>query len=469
MKNRLFLSVALLALLSACSHAPSNQSGRHAQAVVQLEKSLDLKIHKKTLANGLRAFVIEDHRLPVFSYYTLYNVGGRHEGPGTTGATHFLEHMMFKGAKKYGPGQFDSLIEGSGGQTNAYTTFDKTVYYQKLPSHMIDKIIDLEADRMDSLLLLPESFESERKVIFEERKNRYENSPNGQIYLAMMKAVFEKTPYGGSVIGEVKDLEALTREQMWEFFHNFYTPDNAIIVIAGDVHADHAFDQIEKRFGHFKKSSAKIVAYKKEKDRAALYRHQGRYWRDIKLHGTNPNPIFMMAFKGEPLGTRKSFVMDILSSMLGDGESSYFHQKFVKSKRPLLNNIGVGNYTLKKNGVFYISGELLGRTKLSSFKKTLIKNTKLLCHQALDERSLQKTKNQYLVHFFKQMQTNSGVAHTIGLNELIYDDYLFHEKELKIYNSITLEEVKKTCRDVFAKGESIFLSVWEKHPKSKKK
>ena len=139
---------------------------------------------KFVLDNGLKVIISENRKLPIFSYLTFYDVGGRFESreAGTTGATHFLEHMMFKGAKKFGPGEFEKIIESNGGRSNAYTTFDSTVYYESLNSEVIEKIIELEADRMENLLIEEKSFESERKVVLEERKMRYENSPSGKLF-----------------------------------------------------------------------------------------------------------------------------------------------------------------------------------------------------------------------------------------------------------------------------------------------
>lgn len=458
----LLIVITVLIQLSSCSQFSKIGSSSDGDLS---DVSLNIKIKKFTLDNGLVLIVHENKKLPIFSYYTFFNVGGRHEGPGTTGATHFLEHMMFKGAKKYGPGKFDTIIEGQGGSTNAYTNFDSTVYYESLPSPTLEKIVDLEADRMENLLLEPNSFEKERKVILSERKMRYENSPRGQIYLKMMQAVFKNTPYGGSVIGENKDLNSLTRDQVMDFFKKFYKPDNAVIVIAGDVDASEVYGLVKEKFGKLKPSSDEIKKFIEEKDLPKHYSHKGKYNQWIKLHGESPVPIFMMAYKGDPIGTRKSYVMDILSSVLGDGSSSYFTQKYVRSRSQKLSGISASNYTLMKNGVFYISGTLNASTNLKKFRRTLIKDTKNLCEKAINERSVQKTKNMYMVDYYVGFQTNSGIAQGLGLREAFFKDPDYYKKELEIYSSIDAAEVKSVCHEVFDKGEQIFLSVWSKHKK----
>lgn len=456
----------VLALINSCAQnkTKSNQNDSHKVEANNSAES-ELKVHKKVLANGLKVLVVENNRLPIMSYYTFYNIGGRHEGPGTTGATHFLEHMMFKGAKKYGPGQFDSFIEGVGGSTNAYTNFDNTVYYENLPSSHLATVIDMEADRMANLLLEPKAFESERKVVFEERKMRYENSPRGQLFLATMKAIFEGTPYGGSVIGEEADLASLTREQVWDFFKKFYTPDNATIVIVGDVSAHKVFELVEASFGKMSPSTKEVQAYKASKNDKALYEHRGRYNRDIRLHGEAPYPIFSLSFPGKPITEDEAFVMDMLSSILGDGESSYLVQKFVKGKKPILNSVSAFNYTLKYNGIFSISGELLPRVSLGKTKSRLISALKKSCKEAVTPRNLQKTKNQYMIDYFGNFETNAGLAHFLGLREAYFNDYAFYKKEIDIYQNITVEQVKESCEKLFSTNKSIFLSVWKKHPK----
>ncbi len=461
------LGVILILGLTSCSNntkEATNPSGKMGK-LGKLKLSLDVK--KFTLNNGLRVLIVENHRLPIFSYYTFFDVGGRFEGPGTTGATHFLEHMMFKGAKKYGPGKFDSIIESNGGSTNAYTTFDSTVYYQNMPSHTIDTIIDLEADRMENLLLEKVAFDKERDVVLEERKYRYENSSRGKLYLNMMQRMFEGTPYGLSVIGSVEDLLTLNRDQMFDFFKKFYTPDNAIIVVVGNVKASDVMSQIKKKFGDLKPSSDEIKAYKKEKDNDSLYVAKPKWGKHFKYHGNSKNAIFMMAYRGEPLGTRKAYVMDILSNILGSGSSSYFYQKYVKSKSPLLNKISVSNYNLQKNGVFFIGGELRSRTNLDKFRRTLQRETKSVCSKGIDDRGVQKTKNQFLVSYYGSVQDNAGVASFIGSTEKYYGDYKYYEKELEIYDSITTEEVIKVCNEVFSGNQQVFVSVWDRHKKVK--
>ncbi len=478
-ENRSYWGLApilISGLILGCAHNKDDQNTKSSSNSQSLQTALEqdsngmvnLEVKKFTLPNGLKLLVYENHKLPIFSYYTFFDVGGRHEGAGTTGATHFLEHLMFKGAKKYGPGQFNFLIEGNGGNTNAYTNFDNTVYYEDLPivsddQDMVEKVIDIEADRMDNLALVPEAFEKERNVVLEERKMRYENRPGGKLYLGMMQAMFEGTPYGGSVIGSVADLKSLNREQVREYFKKFYTPDNATVIVAGDVDPDEVYEMVKEKYGQMKPSSKEIQEYRKSRDNPELYKHQAKYQRHVKIKANSNTPQFMLAYPSTAMGVHQGYVLDILSSILGEGESSYLNHKYVANNRPVLSSVSASNYTLKYSGVFFVSGELLPKKGIYWFEKELIKDLKKSCDEAIDERTLQKTKNQYLVSYVNGLETNNGIAHFLGLRENFFGSYDYYKKELDTYQKITVEEVKAACKSIFSSNKYIMTSVWQKH------
>lgn len=435
-------------------------------------KSAPLKagfnVKKVVLKNGLTVLIAPNPKLPIVSYYTLFDVGGRDEGPGTTGATHFLEHMMFKGAKKYGPGEFDTKLERSGGVTNAYTTNDMTVYYQNIPVAFLDTMIDMEADRMQNLLLEPVSFESERQVIFEERKMRYENSPDGLIFLALMKKVFVGTPYGQSVIGEESDLKALSRDQMMSFFKNYYVPNNAIVAISGDVDPDKVIAKIEEKYGVIP-ASTELKELKKKSSNESAFKSQAEFGKEYKFYATNPIPKFVIAFQGDKVGTRRAYVMDLLAMILGNGGSSYLTQKYVKSDNPMLSEINLSNFNLIHSGVFYFAGELMEGRKIEDVKKQIEGDFKEMCEEAISQRSLQKAKNQILAQGYNQLKTNAGVASTIVRNEKWHGDYNYGLKEMEAYNSVSENEVQMACREALLESKSIFISTWDKYPKTAEK
>src|SRR5258707_747635 len=199
-----------------------------------------------TLDNGLRVLLLEDHRSPIVSFQVWYRVGSRNEQRGATGIAHFLEHMMFKGTPKYGAKQFARLVEQNGGQDNAFTSQDVTSYYVNIASDRLDLVLDLEADRMQNLLLDPKEINSERQVVIEERRTRTEDDPSGFLGEEVSSIAFKAHPYGVPIIGWMDDIKRVTPEEIRAFYKTYYVPNNAIVVAVGAFRAADALEKIKK-------------------------------------------------------------------------------------------------------------------------------------------------------------------------------------------------------------------------------
>ena len=421
-------------------------------------KKFELPVERFELKNGLKVLLIKDQRLPVFSLYTFYNVGGKNETKGITGASHFLEHLMFKGARKYTGTQFDYLIEGNGGTNNAFTTNDMTVYYESLPSSTLELILDIEADRMVNLLLEKESFEKERNVVLEERRMRYENSPRGQAYLNLMQELFKGTPYGTSVIGDIPDLKSVSRDQIMDYFKKFYAPNNAVLVVAGDFDLKQTKKIIEKKYGPLESSPSVAAAQAEVVDEKFKWSIKSK---DMYLKGEAAAPLFMMGIPAYKDGTESAYTLNILSSLLGESKSAELIKKFVYSKKPQATSFYTGNYSLLKSGAFVFGGELVSGVDPKVFKKKLLSELKNSCQSAITERNLEKVKNQYLVEMYNQLSTNSGIAQFVGEYELVYGHYLAYEKEFAFYQKLTVNELKKSCQELLSKPV-VYVVVWNK-------
>src|SRR6266446_4320991 len=202
-----------------------------------------------TLDNGLRVLVLEDHRNPIVTVQTWYRVGSRNEARGATGIAHFLEHLMFKGTPTYGQGQFARLVEQNGGQDNAFTSHDVTSYYVNIAADRVDMVLTLEADRMRHLLLDPKEIESERQVVMEERRTRTEDDPDGYLAEEFLAAAYKAHPYGWPVIGWMADIQRINSPELRAFYNRFYQPNNALLVVAGDVDARRVIARARETFG----------------------------------------------------------------------------------------------------------------------------------------------------------------------------------------------------------------------------
>jgi len=455
MKLKFVLIPLILISLIGCSS--KSEKPKKAQS---LSESINLDVHEIKLDNGMTALVYPNHRLPIFSVYLYYKVGGKNERPGITGASHFLEHMMFKGAKKYGQGKIDFMIEGSGGSTNAYTTNDQTVYYENLPTTELESILDIEADRLENLLLDKEAFEKERAVVLEERKMRYENSPRGQLYLGLMKNLYKGTPYGSSVIGEIPDLKSVTREQIHEYFKKFYAPNNLTLVLVGDVDKKKAEEIIREKFGSIPASPKVEEAHKSLKDEDFVPKLKSD--KTVALKGESPNPIFMMGYPTVKAGHPQQYALDVLSSIRGAGKSSFLVKEFILIKKPVATSLYSAHNSLEKSGFFFIGGELVKGVKLKSFEKELVEKLKAACETEVTEKSIQKVKNNYLVDLYSSLDSNAGLAQFLGERELLYGDWRKYKEELKMYEEVNVASVKKECREVFS-SPHLFISVWNKH------
>lgn len=443
--------VALSLVAGSCSSLKKEKT---------LADSINLDVTEMKLDNGMTALIVPNSKLPIFSLYFFYKVGGKNEVPGITGASHFLEHMMFKGAKKYGKSTIDFIIEGSGGSTNAYTTADQTVYYENLPSKELTTILDIEADRMENLLLDADDFEKERAVVLEERKMRYENSPKGQLYQLLMGTLFAGTPYGRPVIGEIPDIKSVTREEMFAYFKRFYAPNNVTLVLVGDVNIRKAKDIIEEKFGKIPPS--KTV----ESDHASLKDEDfaPRLEKDRVVHqkGESPNPIFMMAYPTYKAGHIKGYALDVLSSILGSGKSSSLINDYILIKRPIATSLYAAHQQLDKSGFFFIGGELVKGIKLDEFRESLKAKLKTYCETEITPRNVQKIKNNYLVDLYSGLDTNAGLAQFLGDRQTVMGDWRAYKKELNLYEKVTVEDVKEVCLETFNKA-SVFTSVWNQN------
>ena len=464
---RLLITLTLILAFTLSTCALLNQTTKQNNSY----KDFDLKVKKFTLKNGLRLLVHENRLLPIVSFRTFVEIGARHESVKnrTTGASHFLEHMVTKSTKNYPvPGTIHRLFNEMGAITNATTSYDVTTYIEDLPVEHLNQLIKINADRMKNLVISPPIFENERKVIFEERKMRVENSPFGKFGYTIRQDVFAQTPYGGSLIGSIEDLTRLTPKQVFQFYKNFYSPDNMIIVVAGDVDAGTIYEKISRAFGDMKPSSPKIKKYRKQVNNPELYRHRAVYGREVKIYGSNPHPIFALVYPGFTPEDHRLYAIKTLASVSMNTGSSWFHQQYIKSKNPLAKSIGSYHSTLKFNGYFGISGELLPGTNLEQFKKRLLADTQAICDRddVINERNLQKIKKNLMLSYYNTIKTNGGMAEFLGTTELRYGDYRHYKKQIAAYGNITVSQVKKICRETFQKKNNyIFFSQWNKHPK----
>jgi len=279
-------------------------------------------VQRHILPNGLTVLTQENHELPVASMYTMYRVGSRNERPGITGISHLFEHMMFNGSRKFGPKEFDRILESGGGYSNAYTSRDMTVYYEDFASPLLKTVIELDADRMGWLNLSAKTLKAEREVIKEERRLRTDNSVFGRLEEELFASSFQAHPYRWPIIGWMSDIENISIHDCRRFFKEYYAPNNAVLVLSGDFQTDEALRLIEKYYGVIpsrKMRRRPVTAEPQQKGERRV-----RYRKQAELHN------LFVGYHVPGAGHQDMYALDVLQTILTEGESSLLHTALVR-------------------------------------------------------------------------------------------------------------------------------------------
>ena len=319
-----FLRPALLLLLAAALLPGSAQSSVAQEQVVQRPASF-------TLANGLQIVVIPDHRTPVVTHMIWYKVGSADETPGKSGLAHFLEHLMFKGTEKFPAGEFSKTVIRIGGQENAFTYYDYTGYYQRVPRDKLGTLMEFEADRMTGLTLKDEEVLPERNVVLEEYNMRVANSPDAQLTEQIMAALYLNHPYGRPVIGWKHEIEQLNREDALAFYKRFYAPNNAILVVAGDVQPDEVRALAEKTYGLQARQPA-IPAERKRPQEPEPISPRTVTLADARVEQPSLRRYYLVP-SAVTAPAEESAALEVLANVLGHGSNSYLYRALVVDRQ----------------------------------------------------------------------------------------------------------------------------------------
>ncbi len=395
---------------------------------------ISLPVTRFQLKNGLTALLLEDHSVPMVSYHTWYRVGSRNEAIGTTGAAHMLEHMMFKGAKKYTGKDFDRILHENGIVNNAFTTYDYTGFYENLPSSKLDLMMDLEVDRMSSLNLRVEDLKSEREVVKEERRWRVDNNPMGLMNELMMSTVFSLHPYRWPVIGYMKDIENYNVDKLHFFYETYYVPNNAVLVLVGDFKTADVKSMIEKHYG--KLASRPMPNKDVVREPSQTVQKNAVIRKDVQ------NNSFVVAFRSPPQGKDEMFALDLASNLLGSGSSSRLHRRLVYQKQ-LATSVFSYNLSMQEEGVFAVGVNLKPGVAIQEALEIVYNEIWKLRNQKVTDLELQKVKTQIMKEHVDSLQTMDGKARALAVNEILTGSYESLFKDLDKYEKVTANEIKK--------------------------
>ncbi len=399
------------------------------------------QVTEATLDNGLRVLVQEDARNPVVAVQILYRVGSRNERPGATGLAHFLEHLMFKGTPTRGRGEISRLVELNGGRDNAFTTKDMTGYYVNIAADRLELVLQLEADRMRNLLLDAVEIDSERKVVMEERRLRAEDDPDGLIYEAMNSLAFQAHPYQWPVIGWMTDIARINRPELRAFYDTYYVPNNAILVVVGDVKAADVLAMARRYFGPIPRGATPppttAVEPPQIDERRLLVRKEGAQLPIVNIAWHVPNHT-----------SPDAPALELLSTVLSEGRASRLYQRLVYEKRMALGAGGEYSYSSLDPDLFWFYATPLPGQTPEAVEQALMAEVERLKQEPVPEEELARARNQIEAAFVWQEDSVFSRASVLGRFEMLGSWRLAEEYVPKI-RAVTAADLQRVARTYF--------------------
>jgi len=412
---------------------------------------LDYKLF--TLDNGLQVVLLEDHSTPIVHLQLWYHVGSRDERKGRTGFAHLFEHMMFKGSKNVEPEAHPSMISSVGGQSNAYTTEDTTVFWETVPGQYLPLILWLEADRMASLRIDENTFRTEREVVKEERRMRVENQPYGRLQEIIYDQAFTVHPYKHPTIGSMEDLEAASIEDVRDFYRTYYVPNNATIALVGDFDSAEATSLVNKYLGRVPKG--KPVPRDIPKEPAPTKE------RRVTLQETWPLPAVIVAHPITYDGDPDSYPLHIVSKVLSDGQSSRIYRSLVYEKQLAVAAFGQANIIEDPNLFFAVAIVQPGHTSEEA-DKALVAELERLKNEPISDAELQQAKNQFARDYIIGRETNQGKATQLAHAIVIHNDVTTADGEFDIFQNLTKADIQRVARKYFTPESGLLITIMPK-------
>ena len=450
MKNKLFFAscTTLIAAAIAVFSAPTF-AGDHATEAT----------FEKTLANGLRVIVKEDHRAPTAVHMVWYRAGAMDEKDGYSGVAHALEHLMFKGTKTLKAGEFNRLVAEAGGRDNAFTSLDYTAYFQIGPKGALPEMMRLEADRMANLLLTPEEFASEIQVVMEERRLRTEDNPEARVYEALNAAAFTAHPYRRPIIGWMDDLQSMTWQDARDWYRAWYAPNNAYVVVAGDVDHREVFKLAEQTYG---KHKAQALPTRKPQNEPL---QQGV--RRVTIKAPAQLPYILMAWKTPKLKDidqdREPYALEVLSSLLDGNDAARFPKRLVRGQK-IAQSAGAGyDATLRGETKFILAGQPAAGKTIVELEAALRAEIKRIQDEGVTEEELKRIKTQTIAAQVYKRDSLMAQAMEIGHAEASGVNWRDIDKLLDKIRGVTAAEVQAVAQKYFI-DDTLTVAVLDPQP-----
>jgi zinc protease len=397
-----------------------------------------IEYSETVLTNGLKLITHEDHSTPVTNVQVWYHGGSKDEKAGRTGFAHLFEHLMFKGSAHIKPEEHDRIISEAGGMSNAYTQDDVTVYWETFPANYLETVLWMESDRMATLDVSEENFKAEREVVKEERLTRIENAPYGDLTELLYDNAFQIHPYKHITIGTMKDLGAATIEDVRDFYHTYYVPNNATIVIAGDFKTQDALNWTRKYFGHIP-ASEKPVLHSTVEEPPQTKERRVEYTKAVPL------PAYVAGYHIPADGDADAYPLVIAASILSEGRSSRIYRSLVYEKRIALEAAAQADLTEQPN-LFFTTIILNQGASLAAAEKALNNEIARLMDEPVADPELEKAKNKIRAEYAFGRQSVQEKAQALGHAAVIHRDTATVNKEYDVFMKVTKEDIMRIAK-----------------------
>lgn len=409
----------------------------------------EVKFEEYNLDNGMHVILHQDNSAPVVTTSVMYHVGAKDENPDRTGFAHFFEHLLFEGTENIPRGEWFTIVSSNGGSNNANTTDDRTYYYEVFPSNSVELGLWMESERLMHPIINQIGVDTQNEVVKEEKRLRVDNAPYGRFLEFVKREMFKVHPYKGTTIGKMEHLDAATLEEFQAFNKKFYIPNNAVLVVAGDIDVPKVKKMIQDYFGPIPRG--KDIVRKKYVEEPIT--------KPIFAKGYDPNiqiSAIMAAYRTPSFKDRDSYVLNMISSYLSDGKSSKLYKKLVDEKKMALQ-VGAINFSEEDYGMYIIFGLPLGETKLTDLMVQIDEEIVKIQNSLISENDYQKLQNKFENQFVNSNASISGIANSLARYYMLYGDVNLINNEIKIYESITREEIQAVAKKYLNPNQRLIL------------
>ncbi len=409
----------------------------------------EVEFEEYALDNGLHVILHQDNTAPVVTTSVMYHVGAKDEDPEKTGFAHFFEHLLFEGTKNIERGEWFKIVSSNGGNNNANTTQDRTYYYEVFPSNNLELGLWLESERLMHPIINQIGVDTQKEVVQEERRSRYDNAPYGRWREQMFIHLFKKHPYRWQTIGSLEHLATASLDDFKKFNQIYYVPNNAVLVVAGDIDIAETKKMVQDYFGPIPKGE--------DIERKTFVEDPMTETIQAKYHDPNIQiPAILMGYRTPAQTERDAYILDMISTYLSSGKSSKLYKKLVDEKKMALQ-VFAFNGPQEDYGSYIVGALPVGETTLETLKTEIDAEIEKVKAELISERDYQKLQNKFENNFVNSNSSISGIANSLARYYMLYDDTNLINTEIDIYRSITREEIKEVANKYLNKNQRVEL------------